>query len=124
MAEWLNGPRRVLKSPEDWPLHPPRARVNASNEDWCEIVSELHRRGAVRAIAESGIFWPRGRLCLNGAFGVARPADALAARGPGLRFIVNVIPTNSYIQEHLGEVSDLPMAGQWVSVVLLEDQVL
>ena len=124
VAEWLNDPRRVLKSPEDWPLHPPRARVNASNEDWCEIVSELHRRGAVRAIAESEIFSPRGRLCLNGAFGVVRPADAPTARGPGLRFIVNLIPTNSYIQEHLGEVSDLPMAGQWVSVVLLEDQVL
>ena len=53
-----------------------------------------------------------------------RPKDAATPRGPGPRLIVNLIPTNSYIEPHLGEVSDLPMVGQWASVVLLGDQVL
>ena len=37
---------------------------------------------------------------------------------------MNLIPTNAYICEHLGEVADLPMPGQWVSIVLLEDEFL
>ena len=75
------------------------------------------------AIDEDRIFCVRGKKVLQGIFGVIRAQDMVTALGPGLRVIMNLIPTNTYLREVVGDVSSLPMTSQWMHMVLLDGEV-
>ena len=43
---------------------------------------------------------------------------------PVLRFIVNLVPSNSYLHVMLGDVRTLPMVGQWQVIVMHEGEAM
>eukprot|EP00959_Pyramimonas_sp_CCMP1952_P316478 6624046-Pyramimonas_sp.AAC.1 len=53
----------------EWPLDPPRARVNCERlEDWYEVAEHLIGLGILGVVDEADIFAPRGQKVFNGLF--------------------------------------------------------
>ena len=82
----------------------------------------------------SEVFAPRGRMLLNGAFGVTKNKTVQVpdASAPGgvkkadvVRLIVNLTTLNSIMEVMAGDIRTLPYGGQWSGIMVLpEDQVM
>eukprot|EP00971_Amphidinium_carterae_P027627 544227-Amphidinium_carterae.1 len=122
LVPWLAQPDLALKPQSEWPATVPRAKVMCADADWPEVCRLFHERGLIAPISDSGIFHAHDKPVLNGLFGVEKVDKA--PRGPALRLIMNLVPTNTYLKEVLGEVSTLPRAGQWAMIVVHEDELM
>ena len=85
----------------------------------------LWKRNIERPIADEEIFCVEGKQVLNGAFGVTKPHDDPVIIGPDeslpvLRLIMNLIPSNERQQTMFGDIKQLPTAGQWNALALLD----
>ncbi len=124
VRKWLEDPNLALKPQSEWPSEPPRAKVFCDKAELNKVMCLLWRRGVVEAIDDNHVFTALGKQMLQGMFGVERPQDPVTPSGPGLRVIINLIPTNTYLREQAGDVCTLPMGGQWAVLVLLEGEVV
>ena len=124
VRNWLEDPSLAIKPESDWPEETPRAKVHIKPGEEAQVFHLLWKCGIVKAIDERDVFHAHGKPVLQGMFGVVRPKDKPTPQGPGLRVIMNLIPSNAYLRELAGDVASLPMGGQWSQLVLLEDEVV
>ena len=63
----------------------------------------------------------RDQYVLNGLFGVPKPLSS-ASGEPILRFVMNLVPSNSVMLQLQGSVKDLPRITSWMSTVTDEGE--
>eukprot|EP00435_Cladocopium_sp_Y103_P069810 s1270_g34.t1 len=100
---------------EELPEDLPSPKIHASPEQWV-IVQELHKRGLVVPVEDP--VQVRGKMLLNGAFGVPKPGKYL------LRFIMDFRCTNAATRILTGDVGTLSGAAALQHVVLPEGHVV
>ncbi|CAE7184465.1 unnamed protein product, partial [Symbiodinium necroappetens] len=79
VAKWLLDPELTLLPRDKWPSPLPRASMNCTREDWCELVPLLVKKRILEPISKSEIFTVNGAPVLNGAFAVPKKGVFLAA---------------------------------------------
>eukprot|EP00435_Cladocopium_sp_Y103_P065934 s1385_g28.t1 len=107
---------------EELPDDLPTPKVHASPEQWELIVQELHKRGLVVPVEDP--VRVRGKMILNGAFGVPKPGKFLEDERAVLRLIMDFRCTNTATRILTGDVGTLSGAAALQHVVLPEGQVL
>jgi hypothetical protein len=63
-----------------------------------EVVVHLHRLRVLRSISVHDVFHVRGRPVFVGGFAVVKKGKPLKGSLRVTRFIINMIPTNSYMR--------------------------
>ena len=129
LKHFLSNPENLLKPKEQWPEHPPTARVNVLPGGWKDIACGLVEYSIACVVPESEVVGWNGGLLLNGACGVGQkeflPGLWESDESEVLRFIMNLIPFNSICTEDLkGEVDSLPYMSQWSGITMAADQSL
>eukprot|EP00435_Cladocopium_sp_Y103_P063332 s18_g24.t3 len=107
---------------EELPEDLPSPKVHASPEQWELIVQELHKRGLVVPVEEP--VQVKGKMLLNGAFGVPKPGKYLEDERSVLRLIMDFRCTNAATRILTGDVGTLSGAAALQHVVLPEGHVV
>eukprot|EP00435_Cladocopium_sp_Y103_P061594 s1327_g23.t1 len=107
---------------EELPEDLPSPRVHASPEQWELIVQELYKRGLVVPVEDP--VEVKGKMLLNGAFGVPKPGKYLDDERSVLRFIMDFRCTNAATRILTGDVGTLSGAAALQHVVLPEGHVV
>ena len=102
------------------PLPRLQGKIHIPPSELDSVVSELVSRNVCSWVPLEEVFHYRGEPVLNGLFGVEKPTK-LPDGSPVLRVIMNLVPSNSCLKQLSGGTSTLPFIGQWLGVVL-EDQ--
>ena len=122
---WLQDPSLVLLPRSEWPARVPKARVQVeSNEEWHKVARLLWERGILEVIAEEDIFTVGGVKVLNGVFAVEKRGTPLQGQDRVTRFILNMVPANSYIKMLDRDLSTLTPSTTWTSIPLAQGHVL
>ena len=124
IKQWVMDPSLTLKPEESWPLKNPRARINATKEEWYRVCEELFKRGIIEPIRLEDVFHgPEGPV-LNGAFAVEKKGKPGDGQVRVTRLIMNFVPTNSFQKLMMGDLNTLAGSTSWCQLILREDQVL
>lgn len=124
VGEWVSDPSLTLKPKGSWPTRNPRARINATREEWYRICEELYKRGIIEAIDLEDVFrGPEGPV-LNGAFAVEKKGKPGEGQVRVTRLIMNFVPTNSFQKLMTGDLNTLAGSTSWCQLVLNPNQVL
>eukprot|EP00438_Fugacium_kawagutii_P033546 Skav210145 [mRNA] locus=scaffold268:110196:114229:+ [translate_table: standard] len=123
VTSWLNGrslwylenPPECIVPDTGQPLPKLQAKVHVAKEEALPLARELVRRRICRWTEEDDVLRYRGEMVLNGAFGVQKSAF-LDTNEPVLRFIMNLIPSNSVHKTISGRVSKLPSICSWTNI--------
>ncbi|CAK0814337.1 unnamed protein product, partial [Prorocentrum cordatum] len=122
---WLDDPSVALLPRAQWPSEVPKARLLVdSPAEWARIVGHLYSLGIVEAIEDEQIFRADGVPVLNGAFAVEKRGVPEAGEQRQCRFIMNMVPANSYLKIMTQDLSTLTASTSWVTVVLEGQRVL
>ncbi|CAK0868476.1 unnamed protein product [Prorocentrum cordatum] len=122
---WLDDPSVALLPRAQWPSEVPKARLLVdSPAEWARIVGHLYSLGIVEAIEDEQIFRADGVPVLNGAFAVEKRGVPEAGEQRQRRFIMNMVPANSYLKIMTQDLSTLTASTSWVTVVLEGQRVL
>ena len=124
VAEWLLRPYESLLPKSKWPEKIPKARMNCSKVEWENIVRLLWERGMIKAIPKEEIFHVDGQPVLNGAFAVEKKGCPSPGFQRITRFIVNLVPSNSYQQMLETDLGTLTPSTHWGSIYLGVDESL
>ena len=124
VRQWVEEPLLALKPEHEWPESLPRARINATKEDWYDICVTLVDRGILAPIDLTEVFSVQGQPVLNGAFAVEKKG----LPGPGekrvTRLIMNLVPSNSYQRLMEGDLKTLASSTSWCGLVLKPGETL
>lgn len=100
-----------------------QGKVHVVGDDLGRISDQLVERGVCKWIPKSMVVKMRGQMVLNGLFGV--PKNSSTGSGlPVLRLIMNLVPSNSILQQIRGKVNSLPHITGWLSTFIDEGQEL
>jgi len=121
---WVLDPSLTLKPPECWPGVPPKARINATKDEWYSICEVLFHRGIIEPIDYTEIFKVGDTPVLNGAFAVEKRGKAGVGQCRVTRLIMNFVPANSFQRLMAGDLSTLSGSSAWAQLVLEPNQVL
>ena len=115
-----------LKPVSEWPTHPPKGVVMASDGEWYKLAVAGIERGLFAIIDERDIMRDMdGALILNGAMGVKKLKEHADGTVTQLqRFITNLVPTNSYLRRLRGDSGLLPPVGRLGLIQLEADETL
>lgn len=105
----------------------PYATVRATQKEWNKIGSEMVKRGVACIIEPGDVATFKGKMILNGAFGVIKPNKWVGDRSdnrPVLRLIMDFRAANSVHRMLPGSVSSLVGAAKWQGFCLNENEVL
>ena len=94
-----------------------RGKVHAEPGEMDLIADELVSRGVCDWVPLESVIKYRGERVLNGLFGVSKPSKLEDGR-PVLRLIMNLIPSNSIMEQFSGAVHNLPSITSWMSAVV------
>lgn len=117
----LISPHKSILPDVGQPLPKLRGRVHAEAGEIDSIADELVKRGVCSWVPLHSVVKYRGEHVLNGLFGVAKPSLIDDGR-PVLRLIMNLVPSNSIMQQFSGAVQNLPSITSWMSTVLEGDE--
>lgn len=120
---WVADPWLTLKPEGMWPSKTPRARINATRDEWNRVCAELYDRGIIEAIPLSQVFHANGLPVLNGAFAVEKRGKAGAGQCRVTRLIMNLVPTNAFQRLMRGDLDTLASSVSWSQLILREDEV-
>lgn len=124
IKQWVEDPTITLKPKGSWPSKTPRARINATREEWYRVCEELFKRGIIEPIALEDVFCgPEGPV-LNGAFAVEKKGKPGEGQVRVTRLIMNFVPTNSFQKLMVGDLNTLAGSTSWCQLILKPDQVL
>lgn len=98
-----------------------KGKIHAEAGEIDCIADELVDRGVCAWVPLHSVVTYRGERALNGLFGVAKPTCISDGR-PALRLIMNLVPSNSIMQQFTGAVQNLPSITSWMNVVTMEDE--
>ena len=121
---WLADADASLLPQAEWPVRPPKAKVQASDADWDECAMLLYRRGICGICDISEAFHVEGQPVTVGAFGVEKKGTPLPGQSRITRVIINMIPTNSYQRMLRSDLSSLTPSSHWGGIALFNDYVL
>ena len=124
VQDWLSKPEEALLPCERWPSKIPKARIQCSYEEWCRVAQHMHQLGILRAIDKADILHVNGRPVLNGAFAVLKKGEPSEGFRRVTRFIMNMVPGNTYQRPLREEVATLAGAPTWSNIVLQSGEVL
>ena len=119
---WVLDPSLTLKPPECWPGVPPKARINATKDEWYSICEVLFHRGIIEPIDYTEIFKVGDTPVLNGAFAVEKRGKAGVGQCRVTRLIMNFVPANSFQRLMAGDLSTLSGSSAWAQLVLEPNQ--
>ena len=119
--EFLLHPERALVSDEGQAVPKLQGKVHIPPGEVDAIVHELIQRNVCDWVPLQNVMHFRGEPVLNGVFGVEKPV-VLPSGKPVLRFIMNLVPSNSLLLQLTGGTRSLPYVSQWLSIVLEGDQ--
>ena len=119
-------PARCLKPVSEWPTHPPKGVVMASDGEWYKLAVVGIERGLFAVIDERDIMRDMdGALILNEAMGVKKLKEHADGTVTQLqRFITNLVPMNSYLRRLRGDSGLLPSVGRLGLIQLEADETL
>ena len=120
---WVADPHLTLKPEELWPVKAPRARINATRDEWNRVCAELYDRGIIESIPLSEVFHANGVPVLNGAFAVEKRGKAGVGQCRVTRLIMNFVPTNSFQRLMRGDLDTLSSSVSWSQLILKDDEV-
>ena len=128
----LLDPALSLLPKEEWPAKLKRPKVRATQEEWNRIGTGLVKRRIFSVIDEGLIIWHNGEPLLQGAFGIGKGKHADHCDYPGvperrleiLRLIINLTASNELQRMIEADCKTLPHFGQWLSLELLESEVV
>ena len=100
-----------------------QGKIHVAPGELDSIVSVLIEREICTWIPLSSVLYYRGQPVLNGLFGVEK-SSVTAGGLPVLRLIMNLVPSNTVLQQLTGGTRSLPYIGQWLSTVLEDQQEL
>ena len=100
-----------------------QGKIHIPKDEIEPVVKELVKRNICGWIPLADVLRFRNQPVLNGLFGVEKPTK-LGDNSPVLRVIMNLVPSNSVLLQLKGGTSSLPFIGQWLSVVLEDNQEL
>ena len=131
ILEWTKGRTRTfLNRPSDCvasdcgqKLPKLQAKVHIVETDRMKVAALLVSRNICSWVELDSVFKYRGTTVLNGMFGVAKSATLDDSR-PHLRVIMNLIPSNSVMEQLTGCVHELPGITQYMSITLGPDETL
>ena len=124
IKQWVEDPTITLKLKGSWPSKTPRARINATREEWYRVCEELYKRGIIEPIPLEDVFCgPEGPV-LNGAFAVEKKGIPGEGQVRVTRLIMNFAPTNSFQKLMVGDLNTLAGSTSWCQLILRPDQVL
>ena len=124
IGAWVADPTLTLKPKSCWPDKNPRARINATRDEWYRICGELFKRGIIEAIELEDVFHgPEGPV-LNGAFAVEKKGRPGEGQVRVTRLIMNFVPTNSFQKLMIGDLNTLAGSTSWCQLLLNPNQVL
>ncbi|CAK0819938.1 unnamed protein product [Prorocentrum cordatum] len=119
ILERLLDPEAVTLPPAEWPDAPPRARVNCEKlEDWCEVAEHLLGLGTLGVVREADIFAPHGQEVFTGLFAREKKGKPLKGQVRCIRLIVNMISSNPYFRNIVGDTATLAASTTWISTNL------
>ena len=124
VRQWVEDPALALKPRPEWPSTVPKAKINASKEDWYDICVELFNRGILAPIELEDVFQVDGQHVLNGAFAVEKKGTPDPGEKRVTRLIMNLVPANSYQQLMQGDLKTLASSTSWCGIILKPDQTL
>ena len=124
VAKWLLDPELTLLPRDKWPSPLPRASMNCTREDWCELVPLLVKKRILEPISKSEIFTVNGTPVLNGAFAVPKKGVPGIGQIRVTRLIMNMIPSNSLQRLMQGDLATVAGSSGWVGAHLRPNQVL
>ena len=124
VAEWLLSPQEHILPRSKWPPKVPLARMNCSLNEWYKVVALLWERSMIKPIPYSKIFRVNGQPVLNGAFAVSKKGTPAEGFLRITRFIVNLVPSNSYQSMLQTDLGTLTPSSHWSSMILGENNVL
>ncbi len=117
VLSWLVDPTRVLLPEDQWPDEVPQAKVHVDDvSHWHEVAAHLYRLGILGPIAEDEIFTVRGKKVLSGAFAVEKRGEPGEGEVRQCRFIMNMIPANSFISVFTGDCDTLAPSTSWTAL--------
>lgn len=119
----LLNPKLLLKKPEDIVLPKMPGKVHMDPKDRMAIAEELVRRHVCEWIPLDKVYRVGSTVILNGLFGVSKPSCLEDGR-PILRFIMNLVGSNSTQLQMEGGCSSLPNITAWQSIVLDGSEIL
>ena len=119
-------PARCLKPVSEWPTHPPKGVVMASDGEWYKLAVVGIERGLFAVIDERDIMRDMdGALILNGGMEVKKLKEHADGTVTQLqRFITNLVPMNSYLRRLRGDSGLLPSVGRLRLIQLEADETL
>lgn len=121
---WVQDPSLALKPQELWPKKNPKARINATRDEWFRICEELFQRGIIECIRLEDVFKANGSPVLNGAFAVEKKGQPGVGQVRVTRLIMNFVPANSFQKLMQGDLSTLASSSSWTQFVLGPNEVL
>ncbi|CAK0812682.1 unnamed protein product, partial [Prorocentrum cordatum] len=122
---WPGELSQALLPRAQWPTEVPKARLLVdSPAEWAKIVGHLYSLGIVEAIEDEHIFRAGDTPVLNGAFAVEKKGTPEAGGQRQCRFIMNMVPANSYLRIMTQDLSTLTASTSWVTVALEGQRVL
>ena len=124
VRQWVEDPQLTLKPECDWPDSLPRARINATKEDWYDICVTLVDRGILAPIDLGEVFSVQGQPVLNGAFAVEKKGLPGPNEKRVTRLIMNLVPSNSYQRLMEGDLKTLASSTSWCGLVLKPGETL
>ncbi len=124
VKEWVMDPSKTLKSKDLWPKKNPKARINATREEWNRICEELYKRGIIEAIDLQDVFAADDGPVLNGAFAVEKKGQPGEGQVRVTRLIMNFVPANSFQKLMQGDLGTLASSSSWTQLILGPQEVL
>ena len=121
---WVQDPSLALKPQELWPKKNPKARINATRDEWFRICEELFQRGIIECIRLEDVFKANGSPVLNGAFAVEKKGQPGVGQVRVTRLIMNFVPANSFQKLMQGDLGTLASSSSWTQFVLGPNEVL
>eukprot|EP00438_Fugacium_kawagutii_P032354 Skav234857 [mRNA] locus=scaffold840:94910:97994:- [translate_table: standard] len=119
--QFLLNPKWLLKSDKDVTLPKLPGKIHLVEHDREALAFELVKRNVCDWIPLDSVHSVQGCRILNGLFGVVKPSSLEDGR-PILRLIMNLVGTNSCMQQMEGGTTSLPGITHWMSIVLDGDQ--
>eukprot|EP00435_Cladocopium_sp_Y103_P073137 s88_g42.t1 len=124
VQEWVADPWLTIKPVEMWADKIPKARINATKEEWYKVCGELFDRGIIQPIPLSQVFHVQGVPVLNGAFAVEKRGTAGAGQCRVTRLIMNFVPSNTFQRLMQGDLGTLSSSTAWAQIILREHETL
>ena len=125
LAWSIQSPDNSLRPEAKRPASLTQARGQVEDDPkWADLDRRMSARKVARIVLDEEVPRHRGRRVLCGAFAVRKAGSVLANGDPICRIIMDVRACNELLQCFGGDLGDMALPSQCLSLVLAEDEVM